>query len=102
MTIKSLFSFSHVTAKEMLLEINSLDNKKAGTYMNIPVKRLQDVGDIVATVLTQIWNEEVIKNKKFAVQLKVADITPLHKKLETIYKENFRPVSLLPVVSPGL
>ena len=31
--------------------------------------------------------------------MKVADITPLHKKLETIYKENYRPVSLLPVVS---
>ena len=38
-------------------------------------------------------------NKKFAVELKVADITPLHKKLETINKENYRPVSLLPVVS---
>ena len=51
--------------------------------MNIPVKRLKEVGDIVAEVLALIWNEEVIKNKKIAVELKVADITPLHKKLET-------------------
>ena len=36
---------------------------------------------------------------KFSSQLKLADITPLHKKLETINKENYRPVSLLPVVS---
>ena len=31
--------------------------------------------------------------------MKLADITPLFKKLETVLKENYRPVSLLPVVS---
>ena len=65
----------------MLIEINDLNDKKAGTFMNIPVKRLKEVGDIVAESLAQIWNEEIIKNKKFTVELKVADITPLHKKL---------------------
>ena len=98
-TVSSIFSYKEVNAAEMLLEINDLDDKKAGTFMNIPTKRLKEVGDIVADVLAQIWNEEIIKNKKFAVELKVADITPLHKKLETISKENYRPVSLLPVVS---
>ena len=68
----------------MLIEINALNDKKSGTFMNIPVKRLKEVGDIVAGVLAEIWNEEIIRNKKFAVELKVADITPLHKKLETI------------------
>ena len=88
-----------MNAAEVLLEISDLDDKKAGTFMNIPVKRLKEVGDIVAGTLALIWNEEIIKNKKFAVQLKVADIIPLHKKLETIFKENYRPVSLLPLVS---
>ena len=87
-SINSLFAFSEVGAAEMLIEIKNLNDKKSGTFMNIPVKRLKEVGDIVADVLAQIWNEEVIKNKKFAVELKVADITPLHKKLETINKEN--------------
>ena len=98
-SISSIFSYKEVNAAEMLLEINDLDDKKAGTFKNIPTKRLKEVGDIVADVLAQIWNEEIIKNKKFAVELKVADITPLHKKLENINKENYRPVSLLPVVS---
>ena len=98
-SIESTFAFSEVNAAEMLIEINDLNDKKAGTFMNIPVKRLKEVGGIVAETLAQIWNEEIIKNKKFAVELKVADITPLHKKLETINKENYRPVSLLPVVS---
>ena len=98
-SISSSFAFSEVGAAEMLIEINALNDKKSGTFMNIPVKRLKEAGDIVAKVLAEIWNDEIIKNKKFAVELKVADITPLHKKLETIYKENYRPVSLLPVVS---
>ena len=49
--------------------------------------------------LTEIWNVEIVQNRKFSTKLKLADITPLHKKLETIFKENYRPVSLLPVVS---
>ena len=67
--------------------------------MNIPVKKLKEVKDVIAEPLMQIWNKEVIQNKKFPNELKLADISPLHKKLENIYKENYRPVSLLPVVS---
>ena len=97
--IESVFSFSEINIAEMLVEINDLDDKKSATFGNIPVKRLKEVSDIVAESLVQIWNKEIIQNKKFAVELKLADIIPLHKKLETISKENYRPVSLLPVVS---
>ena len=41
----------------------------------------------------------MVLGRKFSSQLKLADISPLHKKLETIKKENYRPVSLLPLVS---
>ena len=98
-TLTSRFSFCRVDVAEMIKEINNLDAKKSGTFMNIPVKRLKDVVDIAAKPLTDIWNTEVVLGRKFSSQLKLADITPLHKKLETINKENYRPVSLLPVVS---
>ena len=97
--ITEKFSFWNVNTDEMINEINNLDSKKAGTFMNIPVKRLKEVVDIVAEPLTQIWKNEIVQGRKFAGQLKQADITPLHKKLENILKENYRPVSLLPVVS---
>ena len=83
----------------MTNEINKLNTKKAGTFMNIPVKILKDAVDIVAQPLKDIWKIEVVGRRKFSSQLKLADITPIHKKLETIKKENYRPVSLLPVVS---
>ena len=63
------------------------------------MKSLKDAVDTVAQPLTDIWKFEVVLGHKFSSQLKLADITPLHKKLETILKENYRPVSLLPVVS---
>ena len=47
----------------------------------------------------EIWNEEVIQNKKFPANLKLADISPIFKKLESIFVKNYRPVSVLPVVS---
>ena len=93
------FSFWDVDTEEMISEIINLDAKKAGTFNDIPVKRLKEVVDIVAEPLSQIWKIEIVQGRKFASQLKRGDITPLHKKLENILKENYRPVSLLPVVS---
>ena len=55
--------------------------------MNIPVKLLKEAVDIVAQPLTEIWKFEVVRGRKFSSKLKLADITPLHKKLETIRKE---------------
>ena len=98
-TVESKFTFTAVDVAEMKAEINNLNVKKSGTFMNIPVKLLKDAVDIVAQPLTDIFKSELIQKRKFSSQLKLADITPLHKKLETILKENYRPVSLLPVVS---
>ena len=93
------FAFTEVDVTEMKMEINNLDAKKSGTFMNIPVKLLKEAVEIVAQPLTDIWKFEVVNGRKFSSKLKLADITPLHKKMETILKENYRPVSLLPVVS---
>ena len=46
-----------------------------------------------------IWNEEILKGKIFPTELKCADLTPIFKKLECILVKNYRPVSILPVVS---
>ena len=67
--------------------------------MNIPTKQLKQVGDIICEPLMKIWNEEFIQNKKFPTKLKLADVTPIFKKLQNIFLENYRPVSVLPVVS---
>ena len=97
--ITTKFEFTEISIAEMKTEINNLNAKKSGTFMNIPVKLLKEAMEIVAKPLTDIWKFEVVHGRKFSSKLKLADITPLHKKLETTLKENYRPVSLLPVVS---
>ena len=97
--VKSNFVFSKVTPKDMLSEIKKLNPRKSGTFMNIPASLLKEVKDIAAEPLAKIWNTEIISNEKFPSQLKLADITPLFKKLDNVSKENYRPVSLLPLVS---
>ena len=54
---------------------------------------------MVTAPLLQVWNDEIIERQKFPSQLKIADLTPIFKKLEGISKKNYRPVSILPVVS---
>ena len=93
------FSFSEVNASDIELEIRSLKTNKASTFLNISVKQLKQVIDIIVEPLTSIWNIEIVKNKTFPSALKCADLTPIFKKLECILVKNYRPVSILPTVS---
>ena len=67
--------------------------------MNIPTKQLKQVINIVCEPVMHIWNDEIVRNKKYPTKLKIADITPIFKKLENIMVDNYRPVSVLPTVS---
>ena len=51
--------------EEIEFEIKHLDNKKVGTLMNIPTKQLKQVIDIVADLLMEIWNVEIVQRKKY-------------------------------------
>ena len=93
------FSFTKVTSEDMRLKIKALDIRKSGTFMNIPAIILKQVDEIASEPLAHIWNDQVISKEKFPTRLKLADVTPLFKKLENVCKENYRPVSLLPLVS---
>ena len=76
-----------------------LDTNKAGTFSNITAKQLKQVEEIIVDPLELIWNQEIIHNKTFPSKLKCADISSIFKKLDCLLKENYRPVSILPVVS---
>ena len=47
----------------------------------------------------KVLNTEVVQNKIFPNNLKVADITQIFKKGNSTLEKNYRPVSILPVVS---
>ena len=96
---KFSFNFSEIQPSDIEEQIKSLKNKKAITFLNIPNNMLKKMCAVVAVPLCTIWNEQVIKNCSFPYELKLADIKPIHKKLEQIFEKNYRPVSILSVVS---
>ena len=95
----SNFSFIKIGLNEIKSELKALNGKKNGTFMNIPAKQLKLAVKIVSEPLMQIWNVQIVENKDFPAELKLPDITPIHKKLESVLKENYRPVSVLPTIS---
>ena len=61
----------------------------------IPLKTVKENIDIFNDSLCVSFNSS-IKSRKFPKNLKLADITPLHKKGKIDIKSNYRPVSILP------
>ena len=57
------------------------------------------MSDICAPALNDIWNNEIITQKCFSNNLKLADVTPVFKKEDASLLKNYRPVSVLPVIS---
>ena len=82
--------------ENILKEITNLDNKKKCNFKNIPTRRIKDVSDVCSPV---IWNEEILLDKNFPENLKLADVTPTFKKKDKTFVENYRPASVLPTVS---
>ena len=66
-SFESRFKFSNVTAKDIKFEIKNLKTDKANTFINIPVNILKDAVDIVCEPLMNIWNDEIVRGKKFAI-----------------------------------
>ena len=76
--------------------MEKLDHTKSTTGVNI--KLLKDNSDICAPILTNIFNS-CISNGVFPDKLKLADITPIFKSVDSMAKKNYRPVSILNSVS---
>ena len=53
---------------------------------------------VTVETLQQLFNQ-VMTTRKFPSNLKIADVTPVFKKNNQLSKENYRPVSVLPIIS---
>ena len=96
--VEKTFKFDDTTGDEMYLKIKSLDPKKACMENDIPAKILIGTNDIASDYLSKIYN--VSKNsEKYPTSLKSADVTPIYKEKERTLRKNYRPVSILPILS---
>ena len=92
------FSLIHTTVEKVKDIIIELNVNKATPKTGIPTKILKLNYDIFAPILCDDFNNG-IDNSTFPDILKYAEIKPTYKKDDRCEKENYRPVSLLPVVS---
>ena len=98
LNIISHFEFSFVNVVEVLKEIKKLNPPIAAQSTDIPVKILKDNADIFAGYICGYFNES-LNCCKFPSILKRANVTAAFKKGYCGSKENYRPVSILPVMS---
>ena len=91
------FCFRELEKGEIQKEIDKLNNK-ASQYSDIPTKIIKSNSDIFSDFLYVSINSS-IKSSLFPSCLKTADITPIYKKGKKDFKDKYRPVSILPVLS---
>ena len=84
--------------KEIETEIRLLKLHKASQYSDIPTKIIKENSDILSNFICESINNS-IKSSIFPSCLKHVDVTPLHKKCNKSLKKNYRPVSILPILS---
>ena len=95
--INHKFSFKPVTVKDIENIIKNIPvNKAAGG--EIPINILKQSG-FTYEMIKDCVNDSIILKDVFPDSLKLANITPAHKKDETTDKENYRPISILPLFS---
>ena len=92
--VTDLFYFHEITEDEIRQEISKLDGSKATPVGDIPAEMLKSTTDVHVSLLTKIINLS-IRNGCFPDELKAAEVTPN----DDLDKENYRPVSVLPLVS---
>ena len=92
------FKLSCVSYEEVLREIRSLRDDCSTGPDNIPTSVLKLVSDIIASPLTYIISTS-IQQENFPDQWKIAKVTPIPKEVNPEANSDYRPISILPVVS---
>ncbi len=92
------FFISPCTSDEISILIQSLKLGKSSGPNSIPIKLLKIIGTPVSTDISLLINESFVSGT-FPEKLKIAKVVPIFKKGITSMTSNYRPISLLSIVS---
>ncbi|CAB3991234.1 Hypothetical predicted protein, partial [Paramuricea clavata] len=95
---KNSFSFRPVSVTLVYTLLVNLSTTKATGMDKISAKILQVAAPVIAPSLTEIFNMS-IDSDQFPSGWKAARVIPLFKKGQRSMLDNYRPISILPVVS---
>ena len=94
----SSFYFLTVDKNTVLKEIKKLNSNKAVQDTDIPVNILKENAEFFGEYIYLQFNE-AIESPKFPDLFKFANITPAFKQGSRNQKDNYRPISILPLIS---
>ena len=86
------------TEKKILEVLQFIDLSKLAGIAKVSGRFLKDGGNILAKPITKICNIS-ISSGLFPSDCKIAKLKPLYKRESKAIPENFRPISLLPLIS---
>ena len=91
-----------MSSEDLKNEIRKLNPNKASLENDIPAEILIASKDIVSYYLSNIYiyiYNNCKQDNKYPLSLTAAEVTSIHKKYEKTAMKNYRPVSLIPIVS---
>ena len=100
--IRSDTVISDLTLNEstVLAALKALEVGKATGPDEIPAKLLKETVSVIAPSLCKIFNKSLqLGSLSLPSDWKLANVVPVHKKGAKDHEENYRPISLLPIVS---
>ncbi len=94
----TVLSIPLLTCDEVRKSLSELDPHRATGLDSLSSKMLKLSASIIASPLTVIFNQS-ISYGHFPMQWKIVRITPVHKSGSRTDKSNYRPISILCIVS---
>ena len=99
--IRSDTVISDLTLNEstILAALKALEVGKATGPDEIPAKLLTETASVIAPSLCRIFKRKPLQLGSLPSNWKLANVVPVHKKGAKDHVENYRPISMLPIVS---
>jgi len=91
-------NLSHVSENFVYKELCSLNTSKSTGLDDIPARFLKDAAPVVKLPITFLINMSISEGK-VPDDLKFAKVKPIFKKKDRLMPENYRPISILSIVS---
>jgi hypothetical protein len=92
------FYFSDISASNVALRLQNLKASKATGVDNISAKVLKAASHIIAPSLTVIFKQS-LSTGIYINDWKLARVSPIYKSEDRKKCENYRPISILPIIS---
>ena len=92
------FSFSRIDEEVILMLLQETNPSKAAGIHGLAGKFMKDGAPYLSSPITQMCNLS-ISLSTFPEKCKIAKLKPLYKKASTTEPKNYRPITLLPLIS---